>query len=264
MTLPPISTLDRGGPDSFDVVRTAEELLTAVQGSPDAVTAGDKDGWVNLYARDGVVNDPVGSTPHVGKAAIARFYDTFIAPNTINFHVDNDVVSGMSVVRDLSLETIMSTGATLNVPMHLRYDLVEENEVLKIQRLEAHWELTTMIRQLLGAGSSGLIASAKLTPQLIGNQGVAGVVGFMRGLQGVGSRGKRVARAALERSSAVEMKMVDGKPVSSAHRPGSYRKFIAAGRTVSATTQSPSGTGVVFVRFAPHSLDIESATLFSG
>nr|WP_296774385.1 nuclear transport factor 2 family protein [Rhodococcus sp. (in: high G+C Gram-positive bacteria)] len=245
-------------------MHTAQELLTAVQGSPDAVTAGDKERWVNLYCEDGVVNDPVGSAPHVGKAAIARFYDTFIAPNTINFHVDNDVVSGMSVVRDLSLETIMSTGATLNVPMHLRYDLVEENGALKIQRLEAHWELATMIRQLLGAGSAGLVASAKLTPQLIGNQGVAGVVGFMRGLQSVGSKGKQAARAALEGDHAVDMKFIDGEPISEAHRPGSCRKFIAAGRTVSATTQSPSGNGVVFVRFAPRSLDIEATTLFPG
>ncbi|WP_336620142.1 nuclear transport factor 2 family protein [Rhodococcus sp. G-MC3] len=245
-------------------MRTAEELLATVQGSPDAVAAGDRNAWVDLYSAEGIVNDPVGSKPHVGKAAIARFYDTFIAPNTINFHVENDIVSGMSIVRDLTLETIMSTGATLNVPMHLRYDLVDENGVLKIARLEAHWELAKMIRGLLGAGMAGLTASAKLTPQLIGNQGFGGALGFMRGLKGVGEEGKRAAQSALDGDGTLEVELASGEPISRESLSGSYRKFIAAGRTVSATVERSTGNGVVFVRFAPSGLDIESVTLFPG
>src|SRR5690606_33906741 len=94
---------------------TAVDLLTAVQASPRAVAAHDKDTWVSLFAPGAAVNDPVGSTPHVGPAAISRFYDTFIAPNTIAFHVDRDLVAGRTVVRDLSIETTMSTGATVLV-----------------------------------------------------------------------------------------------------------------------------------------------------
>ena len=47
----------------------------------------------------------------------------------------------MSVVRDLELETRMSTGVVLTVPMHLRYDLVAEVHGVSLDRLYAHWEL---------------------------------------------------------------------------------------------------------------------------
>lgn len=250
-----------GWRDSFDVVHTTEELLAAVQGSPDAVAVHDRVAWVELYARGGIVNDPVGSRPHQGKDAIERFYDTFIAPNTINFHVEHDMVSGMSVVRDLSLETIMSTGATLNVPMHLRYDLVDEDGQLKIARLAAHWELATMIGQLLRAGISGLVASAKLTPQLLGNQGIGGAIGFLGGLRGVGRRGKKAASDVLNAASRGDSLPVQ---VDSALKGATFRKFLASGRTVSATAEFESGRGVVFVDFSPASLEVASVTVFSN
>ncbi len=214
---------------------------------------------MNLYARAGVVNDPVGSRPHRGRDAIERFYDTFIAPNTINFHVENDIVAGMTVVRDLSLETIMSTGATVDVPMHLRYDLVDEDGALKIARLAAHWELGPMIGQLLRTGTKGLAASMKLTPQLVAHQGLSGIVGFMGGLRGVGRKGKHLAADALAAASRG-----DGPAVHEPLRGATFRKFIVAGRTVSATTEFISGGGVVFVEFKADSLDIDSITTFDN
>ena len=174
-----------------------EQLLAAVQQSPILVAKHDRAAWCSLYAVDGQVNDPVGSRPHTGRAAIERFYDTFIAPNTITFDVHQDIVCGMSVMRDLTIETVMSTGVKLHVPMHLRYDLVEESGQLKIHRLYAHWELLPMILQLLGTGLKGWWTAIKLGPQLILNQGIGGVIGFMRGFLGVGGRGKRLAAAFL-------------------------------------------------------------------
>lgn len=247
---------------------TAEDLLAVVQGSPDAVAVHDRAAWVNLYSRAGVVNDPVGSRPHRGHDAIERFYDTFIAPNRIVFHVENDIVSGMTVVRDLSLETIMSTGASVNVPMHLRYDLVDEDGGPKIDRLAAHWELAPMILQLLRTGTQGLVASTKLTPQLVSNQGVGGVIGFMSGLRGVGRAGKTASAAALDSISRGERATI---PVETSNgieptdlRGLTYRKLIAAGRTVSATIEHAGGPGVVFVEFAPSGIRIDRAVAFVG
>ncbi len=221
---------------------------------------------MNLYARGGVVNDPVGSRPHRGKEAIERFYDTFIAPNTINFHAENDVVEGMSVVRDLSLETIMSNGATLNVPMHIRYDLVDEAGELEIARLAAHWELAEMIGQLLRAGTKGVTASATLTPQLLRNQGISGVIGFLGGLRGVGSKGKRAATELLDsisRGADVAVRTGSGDIFAAGALRGlTYRKLIAAGNTVSATIDYQSNRGVVFIEFRERSLSVESITVF--
>ncbi len=51
-----------------------------------AVAAGDREGWLALFADDAVVQDPIGPSPfdpdgtgHRGRAAIAAFYDSVIA-----------------------------------------------------------------------------------------------------------------------------------------------------------------------------------------
>lgn len=172
-----------------------EQLLAAVNASPASVAAHDRMAWIGLFATDGQVNDPVGSRPHQGREAIRRFYDTFIAPNKIVFHVEHDIVCGMSVVRDLSIETIMSTGASLTVPMHLRYDLIVESDALKIHRLYAHWELAPMMMQMMGLGVKGVWTSGRLGLQMMRNLGIGGTLGFSRGFLGVGAAGKRSAEA---------------------------------------------------------------------
>lgn len=37
--------------------------------------AGDRDAWLDLFAPDASVEDPVGTEPHVGRDAIGAFYD---------------------------------------------------------------------------------------------------------------------------------------------------------------------------------------------
>ena len=68
-----------------------------------------------------------------GTDAIARFYDTFIAPNDIAFDVAHDFAGPATVLRDLTITITMSTGARVRVPMHLRYEVVEENGLLGLQ-----------------------------------------------------------------------------------------------------------------------------------
>ncbi|HZB71581.1 MAG TPA: nuclear transport factor 2 family protein [Acidimicrobiales bacterium] len=38
-------------------------------------SADDRDGWLALFTDDAVLEDPVGSAPHEGRAAIAAFWD---------------------------------------------------------------------------------------------------------------------------------------------------------------------------------------------
>ncbi|MVU75682.1 hypothetical protein GPX89_00295 [Nocardia sp. ET3-3] len=258
---------------------TAAELLATVEASPQAVGAHDKAAWVGLFAENGSVEDPVGSRPHVGRAAIERFYETFIAPNGIVFDVAHDVVCGMTVFRDLEIATTMSTGVTLHVPMHLRYDLVERDGTLKIRALRAHWELAGMIGQLMGSGVQGLLAGAKLGPQLIGNQGVGGAIGFMSGLRGVGKPGKQAAGRLLDalgrgdsddaRAALVSVPRLewgtDGvmslEDFATRVKGLRWSKPIAAGRTVTATVETRQGRGLAELEFA-EGLRIASARIF--
>ncbi|MGW0249992.1 nuclear transport factor 2 family protein [Nocardia goodfellowii] len=260
---------------------TAEALLAAVQASPRAVAAHDKSAWVALFAANAEVNDPVGARPHIGRAAIERFYDTFIAPNGIAFDIELDLVHGQSVVRDLYIETTMSTGATVRVPMHLRYDLAEIDGVWKIVRLAAHWEFAAMVTQLmLRTGVRGLTASAKLGPQLILNQGAAGMVGLMRAIRSVGRSGKDAVAQLFTAAAATDigrvrtllddsaiLQLPAGSTVSveeftNRTRNMRWDKLIAAGRTVSASVRLDEARGVAFVDFAAGTRRITAITVF--
>ena len=55
------------------------------------VAGGEREKWLALFAEDAFIQDPVGPSPmdpsgkgHVGKAAIAAFYDTVI-PKGIHY-----------------------------------------------------------------------------------------------------------------------------------------------------------------------------------
>ena len=138
------------------------ELLAVVERSPAATAVHDRTAWVGLFTADGRVEDPYGSRPHVGHDQIGRFYDTFIAPRQIIFHRDVDVTVGATVVRDLMLEIVMAADVTLNVPMHLRYDLRESDGDWRVERLRAHWELPTMVVQMLRQGAKSLPPAIRL------------------------------------------------------------------------------------------------------
>lgn len=158
-----------------------EALLAVAKASPAAVARHDRDAWLSLFATNALVNDPVGSRPHVGRAALGRFYDTFIAPNAIRFEVHREKVTGMTVMRDVSIVTTMSSGLTISVPAIIRYEIVEEFGQLKIRGLYAYWRLLPMIGQVLGSGIKGLMTMASLSVQMLKHQGLRGVLGFMRG-----------------------------------------------------------------------------------
>ncbi len=55
-----------------------KSMKAAMQEYVDAFNRVDVDGIVALYADDATVEDPVGSPPKVGKAAIAEFYQMAI------------------------------------------------------------------------------------------------------------------------------------------------------------------------------------------
>lgn len=58
---------------------TPSDMEAVVHRYIQALNAADLDAVVGLYADDAVVEDPVGSPPHVGKAAIRDFYAGSVA-----------------------------------------------------------------------------------------------------------------------------------------------------------------------------------------
>lgn len=155
-----------------------DELLAAVERSPQAAAAHDRAGWVGLFTGDARVEDPVGSRPQVGHEAIGRFYDTFIGPRDITFHRDLDIVSGTVVLRDLELEVAMGSAVTVFIPAFLRYDLRPVTGEWQIAALRAYWELPAMMLQFLRTGSGATRPALQLSRALLGNQGLGGTAGI--------------------------------------------------------------------------------------
>ncbi len=183
----------------------AAALLAQVEKSPAAVTIHDKESWMSIFAQYHIVEDPVGSRPHVsgiydpvvgqrGNGPLSRFFDTFIAPNKISFDVRKDIVCGNHVVRDLTIHIQMSDRIHAQVPMHLLYELIQENGEWKIVRLAAHWELLPMIFQLLGKGFACFGVLGALTVRMLKLQGFGGMLGFSKAALNIGNTGKKAVR----------------------------------------------------------------------
>lgn len=159
---------------------TRAELLAAVERSPEAAGSHDRDGWVGLFTADGCIEDPVGSRPHRGRARIESFYDTFIGPRDITFHRNGDMISGSTVIRDVTLEVQTGTSVTMRIPAFLRYDLDDD---LEVQRLQAFWELPAMVWRFARSGVGAVPAGVQLSGALLRNQGLSGTAGFLSGLR---------------------------------------------------------------------------------
>ncbi len=237
---------------------TAAELLAAADLSRQAAGRGDRAEWVGLFAADGWVADPVGSTPHIGHAKIGRFFDTFIGPRQISFSTGIDLVSGSTVVRDLTLEVQMGSAVSMAIPAILRYELDGE---LKIISLQAYWELPPMVLQFVRNGRAALPAGIGLTRALLANQGLSGAAGFLRGLRRPGRRERaqltQLLTAFARGDELAARRLVprsDGHPVASAElgvrlRDSSWHKVIGAGRSLAVSIHAPAGRSVVIAEF---------------
>ncbi|OAN26427.1 nuclear transport factor 2 family protein [Mycolicibacterium iranicum] len=230
---------------------THADVLAAAQRSLVAAGAHDREGWIGLFTADGRVEDPVGSAPHRGHPAIGRFYDTFIAPRSISFRPEGDIVAGALVIRDVELQIQMSTSLTMTVPTYIRYDLRDERGDLKIAALSAYWELPAMIGQFARAGLSAVPAGLSLGRTMFANQGLSGSLGFLGGFRGVGSAGKALFGRFLDDVcggdevgmrrllSDATLTLGDREPLTSSDlvkslSGGSWAKLIGAGRSVAA------------------------------
>lgn len=255
---------------------TPAELRDAVLASPRAVAAHDRPTWVGLFTRAAVVNDPVGSAPHTGHEAITRFYETFIAPNDIVFDVAHDFAGPATVLRDLAITITMSTGARVRVPMHLRYDLAEEDGQLRIRYLAAYWELLPMIGRLLGTGPAGWGAGVRLGGLLLRNQGVRGLTGMAQACTGIGKTGKRIASRLCAAAAAGDTATVTGlaggretvllwsgevvTPAELTARSRGLRqgKTLAAGRSVTVSVETADGPALMIFEFHPRQARLET------
>ena len=278
---------------------TSEELLELVNRSPAAVAIHDRKAWLELFSRAAVVQDPVGTAPHrrtvsgdgaaSGDDPLGRFWETFIAPNRISFTSYQDIVIGDEVVRDVLIRSELGSGISIEVPAYLIYKTTEENGEARIEALMAHWELRSMVRQVIAAGLAGLSTMIQLGWRMLKIQGAAGVLGFAQGIsRGIFGRGRRAVRDFAATLNARDEKalvgLLDGEETLIEYPAGvgeSVREFLdgagrdlridvsgltSAGWSSSCVFRANRGDvthrGVAFFEFNPKTRKIRSARFF--
>lgn len=257
-----------------------DDLLAAVERSPEAAAAHDRAAWVGLFAVDGQIEDPVGSAPHRGHDRIGRFYDTFIGPRDIAFGRSVDVVHGLTVVRDLTLHVTMGVELTMAIPAYLRYDLTPVRRGYAITRLRAHWELPAMVLEFARGGIASVRPGLGLGRGLLRNQGPAGAVGFASGFRRAGAGRRRQVTDLLDDACAgnevaVRRRLSGDVPVTvgdrdrisasdlvSRLRGGRWEKAINAGDTVTAGVEVDGHRGVLFTDVGSGSAAVAAVRLF--
>jgi steroid Delta-isomerase len=108
------------------------------------VANGEREKWLDLFADDGVIQDPVGVSPldptgkgHRGKAAIAAFWDNVIAKGQVSFDYPKSYAAG---------DECAFTGAVINTfPGGKQFRangvfVYRVNEAGKLLSLRAYWE----------------------------------------------------------------------------------------------------------------------------
>ena len=130
-----------------------EEALTARElgiRSRAAVHARDREAWLDLFAPDAVVQDPIGPSPfdpdgkgHQGREAIAAFYDTVIAPSAaISFEIQESYLCGDEVADVGTIRTTLAGGQHQAVVRGVY--TYRSNGAGKLASLRAFWEFDAL------------------------------------------------------------------------------------------------------------------------
>jgi hypothetical protein len=176
---------------------TRQQLLAVIERSPESVAAHHREAWLALFANDALIEDPVGSPPaRKATGALARFWDTFIAPHDIRFEVRRDHVIGRDVFRDAVIHTRVAPNVDIDVPAYLLYQLDDGADGLQVTRMAAHYQLARLSFGALKLGPRAWLPMTLLFARMLRRMGIAWVGGYLASLwNGVGTRGVRAASA---------------------------------------------------------------------
>jgi len=116
------------------------------------VKAKNKAAWLDLFADDAIVQDPVGVSPldptgqgHRGKAAIGRFFDAVAGAGDMNMEIRESYPAGDECANVATLTNVMPNGVSINVKLVVVYRV---NEAGKIVSLKAYWDFESIADKL--------------------------------------------------------------------------------------------------------------------
>ena len=119
--------------------------------SRDYAVAKDKENWLALFAKDALVQDPIGKSPldpegngHKGIAAIEKFYDTVIANGDIEFTIIESIPCADECANYAQIANLVGD-IKIETKMIVIYRINSNN---KIESLRAFWDYQKMENQL--------------------------------------------------------------------------------------------------------------------
>ena len=125
----------------------------ASQRSMEAVRAKTKEAWLELFADDAIIEDPIGVSPldpegkgQVGKAAISAFWDQHIALNQIEFDIRHSYACGSEVANVGVITTTLPNGMQALAEGVFIYKV---NDQGKLVSLRAFWEFEKTMASLI-------------------------------------------------------------------------------------------------------------------
>jgi steroid Delta-isomerase len=126
------------------VTNTEHPAHIAGRRSREAAIAHDKQAWLDNFADDAVVEDPIGQSHfdpegkgHRGKEAIAKFYDMAIAPSELQFNFLETFQCGNEEANVGNI-VIKAAGYEVTAEGVFTYRVNDEGKIIA---LRAYWEL---------------------------------------------------------------------------------------------------------------------------
>ena len=123
---------------------TERPVTLAGRRSREAAVARDKQTWLDLFADDAIIEDPIGPSHfdpegkgHRGKDAIAAFFDMAIAPSELEFHFEKSYVCGDEEANTGHI-VIVASGYRVIAEGVFTYRVNDQGQMVA---LRAYWEL---------------------------------------------------------------------------------------------------------------------------
>ena len=135
-----------GGPASPSL--TSDQIEAAVEEYFNAVSAHDVQRYVNTFAADGVLEDPVGTPPVQGSAALTAFITNITAPfSDIKHRIQDVVVCGNEAAVNWKLELKTTTNKHISID---GMGVFRFNQDGKLESVREFWDLAAFLADLQG------------------------------------------------------------------------------------------------------------------
>jgi steroid Delta-isomerase len=111
-----------------------------------------KTAWLELYAEDAIIQDPVGVSPldpsglgHRGREALSRFWDMVIAPGNMTYRIRESYPCADECANVWTLTNRMSGGVEITVDLVSIYKVNPQGKLLAMR---AYWSYADVEQKL--------------------------------------------------------------------------------------------------------------------